>query len=226
MDIGNGWWRVWFTYPASSINSTIKIYPAWGSNPSFESTVAGDISVFNVQLELAQYPTSPIRTNHTHETRAAEYHQNTTQAGLITPNSGTLLLDYHPLGVSNESFPLLSICSGTQPVIEIARAGSGVPNVKLYDDAGGSDVTAGVVAENTEFNRVVASIGASNLNLAMRDQSTVVGPRTRTPLTPNIMYLGKDCSNTANNPVGVRRMGYWNVVFHPYILQQMANDPL
>lgn len=230
MDIGNGWWRVWFSYPSGSIDSNVKIYPAWGISPSAEFSGGGannDIGVFNVQLEEAQYPTSPINTNGAPVTRAAEYHQNTSQAGLITPNSGTLLLDYHPLGVSSEPFPLLSFCTGSSRILEISRIGTGVPKVSVYDNGAQVGFVDGITTEAPVHNRIVARLGNSELKMAMRGQSTISqGARSGSSVTPQRILMGQTCDGVTNQTLGVRRVGFWPAEFHDLVIQQMANGPL
>jgi len=227
VNIGNGWWRAWFRYTVTSPSSTVKVFPSWGANPSVENTGAGvgsQILVFNVQLEQASLPTSPIETTSSAAVRFEEYHHNIAHAPSVNPSNGTLLLDYHPQGVTGENSTIFTMCSGIEPVLDVHRIPSNVPTVRLHEPTYLPDSVSGIAVEGADFNRVVASIGPSALNMAMRSQASQTSvTRTRSPLTPDVMYLGRDCAGTANVNVGVRRMGYWNVEFHPLILQQMAN---
>ena len=226
INVGNGWWRVWFKQPNTSTTSDIKVYPAWGSSPNSEAlggaTMGLNLRVYNVQVEQSTVPSTPIESGATAGTRASEYHQNTLDAGAVSYTQGTVLFDYHPIVPSNQSFPLLSFCNGATTNLEISRNGSGFPALRLFNGGSNNTVT-GVVAESVSNNRLVGSFGSSSLKLAMRGQSVTSVARTMFPGTTTDLNIGRDCLGTTNQTVGVRRMGYWNVEFHELIMQQMAN---
>ena len=226
INVGNGWWRVWFRQTISSATSDIKIYPAWGSSPNSETlggaTMGLDLRVYNVQVEQSAVPSTPIESGATAGTRASEYHQNTLDAGAVSYTQGTVLFDYHPIVPSNQSFPLLSFCNSTATNLEISRNGSGFPVLRLFN-GGSNNTLIGVVAESLSNNRLVGSFGSTSLKLAMRGQSVTSVARTMFPGSTTDLNIGRDCLGNTNQTVGVRRMGYWNVEFHELIMQQMAN---
>jgi len=222
--IGNGWWRVWVTRTfVSGMSGTFRIYPAWNSSLTpFENTsLTGEIFVFNPQLEGGDRPTT-VMSNST--TRGNEF------AAMVNPtdvnlSTGTFLLDWH----SREPEPnkiLMSFCSGTSDAVNITL-NNGYPQVRNFFNPGIMLATTlhDITANLESRNRIAFKIDASNTKLFKRNDSIPIsGSGIGSAINPSAVYIGRGCSGSwVPHNVGVRRFGYWAVPFEDVVLKEMSN---
>ena len=92
-DMGNGWFRIYFTYASNTTN--------WEMNISRQTGSGNDVyAIYGHQLEAGSYPTSYIPTYSVSATRASDLCNNDGVGSLFGTNIGSFFLDAEGPGYS------------------------------------------------------------------------------------------------------------------------------
>jgi hypothetical protein len=121
--LGNGWYRFYATYTASSTSGNLTIGVSTNTNDSV-TPISGNgtdfVYVWGLQYEASSYPTSYIPTTSASATRVADACFNTSATALIGQTEGTILLDCEILTTDTQD--LLSIRPGGTSSLAIGTA--------------------------------------------------------------------------------------------------------
>ncbi len=83
--VGNGWWRIWASTTFTNSSARMYVYPG-----TYSSSTAGYIYAWQGDFVAAPFPTSPIPTEASAVTRAADYATTLTSDFAFNPSQGTL----------------------------------------------------------------------------------------------------------------------------------------
>jgi hypothetical protein len=155
--IGNGWYRIGFTYTQSITQSSywnilvVSTNDNSGNAPvAFSGNGTDSISIWGAQLEAGSYATSYIPTTSASVTRNADVISKTGISSLIGQTEGTLFLDYYASAENQDALTYAYLFLG----------GNATNNIQLYNI--GTALywyvrnTAGVIIDQTANQTLVA----------------------------------------------------------------------
>jgi len=101
-DVGDGWFRIWFTYASNTTN--------WEINISRQTGTGSDVyGIYGFQIEAGSYATSYIPTYGTSVTRNQDTGSISSASSLIGQTEGTLFVKFK---YTNEAVGLVGINAG------------------------------------------------------------------------------------------------------------------
>ena len=109
---GNGWYRVSFTFTASS-SVNLRLYIGVGdNNTSYLGNGSNGVLMYGVQLEQGSYPTSYIPTNGSASTRSSETANGSGDASTFNDSEGVLMAEIN-LGSRPTTLKTITLSDGT-----------------------------------------------------------------------------------------------------------------
>jgi len=163
---GNGWYRAYATFPAStSLISNYLIFRSETNNGNYTAT-GSSMYAWGFQVEQGSYPTSYIKSNSgSTTTRSAETANNSGDASTFNDSEGVLMAEISAL-VSGGSTRVISLSGGSQSVnnIYISFNTSGGVSCQVLTSGGSVNLsTTNVNQENT--NKLLLKYKSNDFSL-------------------------------------------------------------
>ena len=203
VDVGDGWYRVGFTFTADGTSTGIEVDV---DRDSGTYTDTSSILLWGAQLELGPVSTSFIKTTSGAVTRAADDYKivGSDFSDFYNQSEGTIYVEFVPKEVTTVTF--IYEASDTSNERIYSRVGSS-DSLKVSDGETQASITAGT-ASLVMLNRLAASFKQNNFQVAVNGTA---GTPDISGSLPSVTFINIGSNFAGGNQLNghIKRMIYW-----------------